>query len=286
MLQQLRSSPCLLAAALALCATQALAATCTRTIVAKAGDSCATVAATYGLTVSQFIQLNPTLGTCALTPSTTYCVSDNPAAAPTTTILPTTSLPPVAVPTSSLIPSPDGSEGVCGNVYTCLGSVYGDCCSEAGYCGNTTEYCGDGCNSVFGRCGGGIPPDTPAGPGTTATVTVTAAPGTCAATTKTVTLAPGTVVQTATITKLQTVTLAPSTVIQTATITKLQTVTQTVTVTASATGPAKPSPTLSGTYSNCELSDCVSKWVSGLMLTRVQAASSPSGSQPTAVLAF
>ncbi|RKU44096.1 hypothetical protein DL546_001125 [Coniochaeta pulveracea] len=278
---QLKTWTALWAAAVSLCAVPALAATCARTYTAKAGDSCATVSAAYGITVTQFINLNPSLGTCALTPSTVYCVSDDPAAAaPTSTTTP---------PTGSLVPSPDGSEGICGNGYTCLGSVYGDCCSVNGYCGNSTDYCADGCNPTFGRCGGGTPPDTPGGPGTatpppttaipgptvTVTVTVTGAPG--ATLTRTVTPPPGTVLQTvtlsaitvtqtSTLTRLQTVTLAastvvttqiatatvtlpPSTVVQTATITKPITVTATVT----ATGPARPSPTLPGTYAKCKL---------------------------------
>jgi hypothetical protein len=211
-----------------------LAATCTKTVVARAGDTCATVSVANALTVSQFIQLNPTLATCSLVPGTVYCVSVDPAAI-TTTPPRTTSTPPAptssgAAPTSSLIPSPDGSDGVCGGGYTCLGSVYGDCCSEVGYCGNTTEYCGEGCNPVFGKCGGGIPVDEPGAPAATVTVTVTG-PITCSA---------GTV--TRTITQLVTVSQ---------TVTKLQTVTQTVT-TATSAAP-RPSPTLGGTARNCEL---------------------------------
>ncbi|SPO01802.1 uncharacterized protein DNG_04475 [Cephalotrichum gorgonifer] len=36
---------------------------------------------------------------------------------------------------------------------TCLGSEFGDCCSQRGYCGGTNVYCGDGCQSEFGTCG-------------------------------------------------------------------------------------------------------------------------------------
>lgn len=35
---------------------------------------------------------------------------------------------------------------------TCLGSEFGDCCSQYGYCGSTTAYCGKGCQSGFGTC--------------------------------------------------------------------------------------------------------------------------------------
>lgn len=35
---------------------------------------------------------------------------------------------------------------------TCLGSVFGDCCSEWAYCGSTNAYCGTGCQLAFGSC--------------------------------------------------------------------------------------------------------------------------------------
>ncbi|KAF2746692.1 carbohydrate-binding module family 18 protein, partial [Sporormia fimetaria CBS 119925] len=38
--------------------------------------------------------------------------------------------------------------------YTCLGSVFGDCCSQYGYCGSSTPYCGTGCQPGFGECNG------------------------------------------------------------------------------------------------------------------------------------
>ena len=237
--------PGLLLAAAALYLTPVLAATCTRTVAAKAGDTCASLSASNSLTVAQFIQLNPTIATCSLLPGATYCVSDDPAAIttpprPTTAVPAPTSSSLAAAPTGSLLPSPDGSEGVCGGNtgYTCLGSVYGDCCSENGYCGNTTEYCdaATGCNAAFGRCGGGTPA-TPGGEtggaGTTVTVTVVtggAAPTCPAAPTRTVT---------ATVTVNQTVT-------------KLQTVTATHTVTATSSAAARPSPILEGTTSRCE----------------------------------
>ncbi|KAH8902810.1 hypothetical protein BR93DRAFT_218064 [Coniochaeta sp. PMI_546] len=216
-----------------LCLNTVIAASCTLTVIAKAGDTCASLSGANALTVTQFIQLNPAISTCSLVPGTPYCVSDDPAAVPTTprttTIPVSTTSRPAAGPTGTLVPSPDGSDGICGGEYTCLGSVYGDCCSANGYCGNTTDYCDEGCNSVFGRCGGGVPVDQPGtGASTTVTVTIIGGPSTCPAATRTVT---------ATITVNQTVT-------------RLQTVTQTVTTTASA--PARPSPTLEGTDARCE----------------------------------
>jgi hypothetical protein len=35
---------------------------------------------------------------------------------------------------------------------TCLGSVFGNCCSQYGYCGSSTSYCGSGCQPGFGSC--------------------------------------------------------------------------------------------------------------------------------------
>lgn len=46
--------------------------------------------------------------------------------------------------------------GDCGatdpNRQICLGSEFGDCCSEKGFCGGTSDYCGTGCQSAFGTC--------------------------------------------------------------------------------------------------------------------------------------
>ncbi|KAH4184170.1 hypothetical protein HBI81_235390 [Parastagonospora nodorum] len=35
---------------------------------------------------------------------------------------------------------------------TCLGSTFGDCCSQYGYCGSNRNYCGKGCNPLYGKC--------------------------------------------------------------------------------------------------------------------------------------
>ena len=46
--------------------------------------------------------------------------------------------------------------GLCGssnNDWTCLGSQFGDCCSNYGYCGSSTEYCSSAnCDSNYGSC--------------------------------------------------------------------------------------------------------------------------------------
>lgn len=51
----------------------------------------------------------------------------------------------------SAVVSTDGSCG--GSVgQTCLGSEFGDCCSQYGYCGSISAYCGTGCQSDYGTC--------------------------------------------------------------------------------------------------------------------------------------
>lgn len=48
------------------------------------------------------------------------------------------------------------SDGRCGTTdpsnQICLGSSYGNCCSETGWCGSTDDYCGTGCQGDFGEC--------------------------------------------------------------------------------------------------------------------------------------
>ncbi|KAF1983110.1 carbohydrate-binding module family 18 protein, partial [Aulographum hederae CBS 113979] len=50
-----------------------------------------------------------------------------------------------------LTSSPDRT---CGKdvVFSCLGSIYGACCSQYNSCGSTLEYCGSGCQEGFGLC--------------------------------------------------------------------------------------------------------------------------------------
>ncbi|KAF2262955.1 hypothetical protein CC78DRAFT_618050 [Lojkania enalia] len=57
-----------------------------------------------------------------------------------------------AAPSSTLKVSTDGS---CSGTskFTCLGSTFGNCCSQYGWCGSTSAYCGTGCQSGFGNCG-------------------------------------------------------------------------------------------------------------------------------------
>ncbi|KAK3060740.1 hypothetical protein LTS18_007790, partial [Coniosporium uncinatum] len=62
------------------------------------------------------------------------------------------------------------ADGSCGpaNGFTCLGSSFGNCCSEYGWCGRTDLYCGDGCQSEFGTCEGvPVSSTTPTAPSST-----------------------------------------------------------------------------------------------------------------------
>ena len=45
-------------------------------------------------------------------------------------------------------------DGQCGaeSRLTCIGSDYGECCSEHGWCGNSSEHCGPGCQLSYGFC--------------------------------------------------------------------------------------------------------------------------------------
>jgi hypothetical protein len=58
--------------------------------------------------------------------------------------------------TTPVTPAKVSTDGTCGGTkgYTCLKSVYGNCCSQYGFCGSTSAYCGTGCNSGFGSCAG------------------------------------------------------------------------------------------------------------------------------------
>ncbi|KAI1308844.1 hypothetical protein F5Y03DRAFT_349422 [Xylaria venustula] len=46
--------------------------------------------------------------------------------------------------------SPDGTCGASG--FTCVNSVYRDCCSQKGWCGFSLSYCSTGCREGFGKC--------------------------------------------------------------------------------------------------------------------------------------
>ncbi|KAI4256870.1 MAG: hypothetical protein L6R42_005977 [Xanthoria sp. 1 TBL-2021] len=58
-------------------------------------------------------------------------------------------------PTDTKVSPPLTGECGVAEGYTCLRSQHGDCCSSYGYCGSEESYCGAGCQTAFGRCGGG-----------------------------------------------------------------------------------------------------------------------------------
>ena len=121
---------------------------CGRTITANKGDTCASLAIAGGITVSQFLQANPSVNSCSqLIAGTTYCVD-----APTGTSA--AAAAPTGTPTRV---SGDGTCGVnnMGVVVTCAGSKWGDCCSQHNFCGGTADYCGTGCIAAYGNCGPG-----------------------------------------------------------------------------------------------------------------------------------
>ncbi|CCU74383.1 unnamed protein product [Blumeria hordei] len=45
------------------------------------------------------------------------------------------------------------ADGECGGPQTCLGSTYGNCCSQFGFCGDSDTHCGYGCMEGYGTCG-------------------------------------------------------------------------------------------------------------------------------------
>ena len=44
------------------------------------------------------------------------------------------------------------TDGRCGGTVTCLGSAFGDCCSQWGWCGSAVDWCGSGCQPSAGSC--------------------------------------------------------------------------------------------------------------------------------------
>ncbi|RDL35375.1 uncharacterized protein BP5553_07306 [Venustampulla echinocandica] len=50
------------------------------------------------------------------------------------------------------------TDGSCSASVTCLGSTFGNCCSEHSYCGSTSAYCGTGCQPASGNCGSNTTP--------------------------------------------------------------------------------------------------------------------------------
>ncbi|KAF2261285.1 hypothetical protein CC78DRAFT_561824 [Lojkania enalia] len=107
----------------------------------------------------EIVGCQPNYGRCGDRP----IPSSTPTPTPTPTPSSSSSSRVIPSSSSSSPPLPSGTmvislNGQCGNVTTCAGSGFGNCCSEWYFCGNSNEYCGTGCRSAFGNCGGGQPP--------------------------------------------------------------------------------------------------------------------------------
>ncbi|KAI9150838.1 Lectin-B [Paramyrothecium foliicola] len=72
------------------------------------------------------------------------------------------------------------TDGRCGfNGKTCLGSVYGPCCSSGGWCGDQDGHCKAGCQSGFGTCGATETESAAPGPSTPPTDSNISTDGAC-----------------------------------------------------------------------------------------------------------
>ncbi|KAK0627373.1 hypothetical protein B0T14DRAFT_135275 [Immersiella caudata] len=124
---------------------------CTLVVTARVGDTCASLSEFSGITVSQFIRANPGIASCnSLVSGAMYCVDPN-------YVVSTTSRAPAATnnPGGGASQLDVTVNGQCGGGLTCLGSAFGDCCSEHGWCGSSADHCGPKCQAAFGRCGSG-----------------------------------------------------------------------------------------------------------------------------------
>lgn len=96
-----------------------------------------------------------TVGECLNDPVANWYRGSTPGTV--TTSRPTTQTPTstsTAPPSTATKISTDAKCGSNGAGATCLGSIFGNCCSSAGWCGSTSIYCGTGCQPGFGTCGG------------------------------------------------------------------------------------------------------------------------------------
>jgi len=134
---------------------------CQLTVAAAQGDTCFSLAATWGISVTTFLNNNPTVSSCSrLNVGSNYCIdAEAPDSGANT---------PQDTNPGELYVSTDGT---CGGGITCKGSKWGDCCSGHGWCGGTADHCGAECNPAFGVCAGGVsgpaPPVSSTKPATT-----------------------------------------------------------------------------------------------------------------------
>ncbi|KAK0611794.1 hypothetical protein B0T14DRAFT_335580 [Immersiella caudata] len=150
-------------------------AACSTFVAAQTGDTCLSLASLAGISVTQFLRNNPQVTSCdKLNVGDNYCVE----------VPKSTSTPKQASPaTTSGSPGNGGvritTDGHCGDGWTCVGSAFGQCCSEHGWCGDSEEHCGPKCQRPFGNCAGSgssssvAPPSPTNGTVSRTTVTVT-----------------------------------------------------------------------------------------------------------------
>jgi len=125
---------------------------CQLTVAAAQGDTCFSLAATWGISVTTFLNNNPTVSSCSkLNVGSNYCID---AEAPDAGGNNQQDLNPGELYVST--------DGTCGGGITCKGSKWGDCCSGHGWCGGTPDHCGTECNPAFGVCAGGVSAAPPA----------------------------------------------------------------------------------------------------------------------------
>jgi hypothetical protein len=152
-------------------------ANCGKWHIAASGETCAMICTQEVIPSKLFLAVNPSLSTTDCTSSlvngTTYCVG--PTYGWNSGSLSETSISYTATSTSDLTGSPTATatvatsgtasptatgsisqDGSCGygsvSDATCLGSQFGDCCSEYGFCGSADANCGSGCQSDYGSC--------------------------------------------------------------------------------------------------------------------------------------
>jgi hypothetical protein len=75
--------------------------------------------------------------------------------AATSTVKPVTSTVKTSAAPTATTASKVSTDGTCAGTgkMTCVGSTFGNCCSQNGWCGATSDYCGTGCQTGFGTCG-------------------------------------------------------------------------------------------------------------------------------------
>lgn len=92
-----------------------------------------------------------TMGECMDEPEANWYRDSTPGTTTPSSTRVSSTVRPTSTPTGAV--STDGTCGTQGNNQVCLGSSFGNCCSQYGYCGTTTDHCGTGCNTLFGNCG-------------------------------------------------------------------------------------------------------------------------------------